>query len=522
MADSRTKNTERNIVWGAANKILLALLPFVIRTIIIKEIGVEYVGINSLFTAVLNVLSLSELGFNSSVIFVMYRGIANNDKIQLSALLGFLKRVYLIIGIFISLIGLLTIPFLDTLIHDADRLPSDINIYLIYLIFLANSVIGYCWGAYRNSLFCAYQRNDIISNIGSGTSLIFSIIQIVLLIAFKNYYVYVLIIPLITLSQNYLYVKLSKKMFPSIVPYGKLTESDKKELKKLVAGTFMGRLGAVLSVSIDNIVISAFLGVTILGYYSNYFYVISTIQGFMVLVYTSMQGALGNSVIVDSLEKNTEDLRNFTFIYNWIIGVCTFCLVFLLQPFILLWIGEEGMLPNVIVYLLCFYFFVTQSFGILGTYKQALGIVWEDRYRPLIGGLVNIGIKVLLILWLQKYGDTYSLIGVLVSTIIAHTLVNTPWSVHVTFKRYFKIGELRYYISIFYYFFVTIIACILCVPFFGIIPIDTGIHSLFYLTLRFVCAIILSNLLFYFVYFKSARFKVAKKYVLSRFHFFKY
>lgn len=229
-----------------------------------------------------------------------------------------------------------------------------------------------------------------------------------------------------------------------------------------------------------------------------------------------MQGAIGNSLITESLEKNRSDLHNFTFIYNWIVGICTFCLYFLIQPFIYLWIGKEGMLPDIIVILLCVYFFITLSFGIQGTYKQALGIVWEDRYRPLVGGLVNIALKIMFVLFLRQYGDTYSLIGVLLSTIIAQTFVNTPWGVYVTYKGYFKTGQKRYYGAILTYFVVTIAVCAVCIPIFNLLPTSSGGIGVLYIMIRLFAAIVLSNALFILIYHKTLQYKIAKQYILER------
>ena len=320
MIIDRAKNTKRNIVYGLLNKIVHIVLPFVMRTVIITEIGIEYLGINSLFSSLLGILSLAELGFDTSVVFVMYDGVAHNDNRKLKALLRLMKNVYQIIGLFIFVVGMACIPFLDCLIKDTAALPADINLIHIYIIFLINSVISYFFGGYRNCLLNAYQRGDVIANVQLDIYVLFFALQIVILTQFQNYYWYIYTLPLINIFSNLLVVYYSKKMYPEIVPEGNVTKEELAQIKKLVAGSFIAKVGAMLTVTIDNIVVSAFMGITLLAYFSNYSFIISSLITVMYIVYSSMQGGLGNSLILDTVEKNYKDMQKLNFIYAWIIG----------------------------------------------------------------------------------------------------------------------------------------------------------------------------------------------------------
>ena len=512
----RTKNTKRNIIWGTINKFVLVLLPFIIRTLIIRELGIEYVGLNSLFSSVLSVLSLTELGFDSAVVFVMYNGVAHDDIRLLNALLAFIRKAYLIIGSVILTLGSLCIPFLPHLVNDIATLPSDINLYHIYIVFLVGTVISYFFGGYRNTIVVAFQRNDIISNINTVARIVFFGIQVYVLMHYHNYYYYIYTLPICNIAINLLVVHQSKRLFPYILPKGKVSEDDKKLLKRLVAGAFIQKVGAILTVTLDSVIISAFIGVRLLGYYSNYSYITTSLIGFLFIIYTSMQGGLGNSLLLDSVEKNYKDMLRFNFIYSWLIGWCFFCCIFLFQPFILLWIGEKAILPDFIMVLLCVFLHQGECFGVFGSYKAALGIVWEDRYRPLFSGVFKLVLSLIFVYFLRDKGDEYALGGVVVSSIISYIFISSPWSAYVLFQKYFKKGLVYAYLKTYMYFFFTILAVVLSYPLFALFPAEEGTQGYVNFLFRILLCLIIPNVLFYIYFHALPEFKEAKLFIISR------
>ena len=189
MVIERTKNAVRNTLFGIINKLITLIVPFAVRTVFIRKLGLEYLGLNSLFTSVLSVLSIAELGIGTAIVFDMYSAISSNDSQALSSLFNFYKKIYRIIGAAVAAIGVLISPVIPYLIK-AD-VPSGINLYYIYAIHLLNTLSGYFLFSYRASIIVAHQRNDVISNVATVCSLITSIIQIILLLIGKNYYYYI-------------------------------------------------------------------------------------------------------------------------------------------------------------------------------------------------------------------------------------------------------------------------------------------------------------------------------------------
>jgi O-antigen/teichoic acid export membrane protein len=218
----RTKNAKKNIFWGLINKTVKIVVPFIIRTIIIYKLGEEYIGLNSLFTSILSTLSLAELGFDTAIVAIMYRYVADEDNDIINALVNFIRKAYLWVGSIILIAGCCCIPFLKLMINDYESLPNDINLYVIYLLFLINTVITYFFGGYRNSIFEAYQRQDILSNLNTGVTLLFSLFQIYALAVSHNYYVYLVLIILSNIVLNLLVYYVSIRRFRNVKPVFKL------------------------------------------------------------------------------------------------------------------------------------------------------------------------------------------------------------------------------------------------------------------------------------------------------------
>ena len=294
----RTKNASKNLLFGTIYRFILLLAPFAVRTVMIKTLGVEYVGLGSLFSSILNVLNLAELGLNSAIVFTMYGAIATNDKQQIKQLMSFYRKTYRIIGIIVLAGGCIVAPFLDYFI--SGDVPADINKYIVYFMMLISTSLTYFLFAYKTCLFTAHQRSDVPSKIGSVITLALNVTQCILLLLFKNYYFYLIVIPVSTIANNLILALLCSKKYPEYKPDGELPPEIKKSIKKKVSSLFVYKLGSIVLSSVDAIVISTFLGLTILGKYNNYYYIITALFGFFEVYYNSMTAGIGNSIKLES------------------------------------------------------------------------------------------------------------------------------------------------------------------------------------------------------------------------------
>ena len=308
---SRTKNAKRNIISGLINRTIHLVFPFIIRSVVIQTLGAEYLGLGSLFTSILQVLNLAEMGFSSAIVYNMYKPVADKDAKTICALMNLYKKIYRIIGLVVLLIGFGIMPFLHNFIGGS--VPDGVNIYVLYLIFLFNTVSTYFLFAYKSALVNAHQRNDIISNVGTATSLLQFIVQIIVLLVLKNYYVYI-IVQCITLILNNIFVAITvKRMYPKYICAGEVPKEQKKDIRKRVTGLMVQRVCATTRNSLDSIFISSMVGLTAVAIYSNYYTIMIAIIGVMGILSSSITASVGNSIVTESVRKNYNDMNKFNY-----------------------------------------------------------------------------------------------------------------------------------------------------------------------------------------------------------------
>ena len=424
MKDNKTKNSARNVFFGFALKIFDLLIPFVIRTIIIYFLGIEYAGLNSLFVSIFQVLNIAELGVGFAMTVSMYKPIVENDNLTLCALIRLYRNYYRIIGLVILLFGLLLTPTLPYLIKG--DIPGDINLYVLYFVNLGTTVFSYWLFAYRNSLLSAHQRQDIISKITLSMNFAKYGIQIALLSITKNYYFYIITNLLFQILINVVTAIISKKMYPEVVPKGELALEEKKCINRQIKDLFFSQIGMVVTLSVDSIVISIFLGLVPLGIYQNYYYILSAIIAFFTIFHQSVRASVGTNFLTKPNEENYIDFKFISFIVFLALSFSITCLICLYQPFMRIWVGEDLLLDDWCVLLFGIYLLVYELARLITCYKDYAGLWHKDRFRPLVTAIVNLTLNIILVNFIGIY-------GILISTIVAFVIINIPWG----FRRVF-------------------------------------------------------------------------------------
>lgn len=495
MKIERTRNATRNIIFGIILKTYQVLVPFLMRTVMIYLMGVQYLGLNSLFTSILQVLNLAELGVGSAMVYSMYRPIAEDDNITICALMRLYRSYYRIIGLIIATVGIGLTPFIPKLI--SGEIPADINIYILYLLNLGATVLSYWLFAYKNSILQAHQRTDVVSKVTLITNTIQYTMQIVVLCFLKNYYYYVIVALLAQALTNIITAIEADKLYPHFKPRGRVNTEQVRKINQRIKDLFTSKIGAVIYDSADTIVISSFLGLTMLAIYQNYFYIITAITGFITVVFNACTAGIGNSIVTETKEKNFYDLNKFTFIICWIAGCCSACLLCMYQPFMKLWVGSKLMLTFSAVVCFVVYFFIRQLNSLFNLYKDASGMWHEDRFRPLVAALTNLILNILLVQFIGIY-------GILISTVLAIIAVGMPWLLFnlftVVFEKKYLIDYLK---NLVFYVSIVIISCIVTY-----IICNIFIYvSLLTLMIRGIICVIIPNLVYYFVYRRTCEFK---------------
>lgn len=495
MKINRTKNAIRNILFGGILRIYQIVVPFIMRTVMIYCMGVQYLGLNSLFTSILQVLNLAELGVGSAMVYSMYKPIAEDDDKTICALMRLYQTYYRVIGMVIAVIGVSVTPFIPKLIKS--DLPIGINIYILYLLNLSATVLSYWLFAYKNSLLQAHQRIDVTSKVTLVTNTFQYIIQIFVLVVLKNYYIFVIVMLASQAMTNIVTSIVVTKMYPNYRASGKLKKETVESINHRIRDLFTSKIGAVIVNSADTIVISAFLGLTMLAIYQNYFYILSAIISIGTIVFSACTAGVGNSLIVESKEKNFRDLRKFTFMIAWFSGFCTVCLLCLYQPFMDIWVGRELELGFLAIVCFCIYYFVYEINQLLNLYKDAAGIWHEDRFRTLITALSNLVMNLIMV---QFWG----IYGVILSTVLSTVFVGMPWLLHNLFTLLFDKSQLiSYFKRLMLYAFVTCSGCI----------VTYGVCTMIMLTgwglliVRLIICCIVPNLIFLIAYRKLSEFE---------------
>ena len=491
----RTKNASRNIVFGVVLKVYQLAIPFLMRTAMIYVMGVQYLGLNSLFASVLQVLNLAELGVGSAMVFSMYKPIAEDDRTKICALMKLYKLYYRIIGIVIMALGLVLLPFIPKLIKG--DVPSDVNVYILYLINLLATVLSYWLFAYKNSILQAHQRVDIVSKVSFISSTVQYALQLLVLFAFKNYYLYILVMLFTQVMTNITTAIVADRMYPQYKPEGALDKSEIEVINARIKDLFTAKLGAIIVNSADTIVISAFLGLTMLAVYQNYFFILSSVIAIITILYNSIRAGIGNSLIVESKQKNFNDLNTLTFLICWIAGMCSSCFICLYQPFMKIWVGEKLMLDFWAVIFLTVYFYIYEVNQLLNLYKDAGGIWHEDRFRPLVTALTNLAMNIIMV-------NFWGIYGVMLSTVISMVLVGMPWLLHNLFTMLFEKEGLPILLrKIVLYMVIGFVACVISYNLAEFITIPGFIG----LILKGIIAVVIPNVIFIVCYFKQQEFK---------------
>ena len=491
----RIENTKRNIVTGEIDRFLGILLPFIVRTMMIHLMGAEYLGLTSLYYSILQMLNMAEMGFGAAIVYSMYKPIAENDTTTINALLKFYRTVYRVVGIVVTVVGIAIVPLLPHLIKD--KAPEDVNIYIVYAIFLSNNFLNCFIYPNRRALISAFQREDLNLRMHIVVQLMMYGLQILFLILAGGYYLYVLTIPFLTVTYALLCNHQFKKYFGEYTEEGSLNTEVREAIKKQVAGLTVRRLAMYSRDTFDSMFVSAYLGLGINAIYGNYYYVMDSIVMVMAVIRSSMAGGVGNSIAMDSESKNIKDMHRINFLFMVASGWCTACLLCLYQPFMGIWVGEKMKLPFYMAIIFSAYFYILKMGDIRSLYAESVGIWWQGRYLAVFEAIANI-----LLNWI--FIKNFGLFGIVLATLISYFIFNFIGGAFILYKYYFKHEKIsEYFLKEAKYLIITAGICVITYFITSYIP-DKGI--LLFIVKGIVCAIV-PFILYVLIYIRSKEFK---------------
>ena len=410
----RTLNSLKNVLGNFANSLVLNLLRFVSRIVFVKVLSDVYLGVNGLLSNVLGLLALAELGIGTAISYSLYKPLANKDDEKCRSLMKFYKKAYRIIAIIVLILGLILLPFLPWFIKDTTGID---NLSLIYLIFLGNMVISYLF-SYKRTLITADQKNYKITPFLMFYNFLMTTLQIVILIVFKNYILYLLVQTVCIVLENITVNTYITKKYPYLKNINKADPIDSNELagiKTNIKALMLHKIGSYVLTATDNIVISKFIGIVTVGVYSNYVLIYNTISNFIYMFVSNVTASFGNLIASGNKKKIYSVFKEMDFIAYCLYGVSAICLIFVFNPFIEFVFGEKFVLPFIVVVLIMVNYYLVGINQVPITIQSAAGAYKYDKYIPLVEATLNVIVSVILVQYI-------GLPGVLIGTFVSYLL----------------------------------------------------------------------------------------------------
>lgn len=491
---SRVEKTLKNTISSLGVQAGNTILNFISRTVLIKKLGETYLGINGLFSNILTMLSLTELGVGAALIYLMYKPMAENDEERLNVLMGVYSKIYTAVGIIVLIIGIGLTPFITFFMKET---PDIQHIYLIYMLYVINMASSY-FLVYKSSIITVAQKAYIVTLVKFAFNIIQNITQIVVLLMTKNYILFYFCTIIFTLVGNIVISKKAEKLFPFLKKKSKkkLEQEEKKEIIKNVSAMFVHKIGSFIVLGTDNLLIGKFVGIVEVGLYSNYVMFTAPITSLVSSLMDSVTASVGNLVNYEDKERVHQVFKNIYFMTCWLVGFCAVALCVLCNPFITIWLGERYIFAEHIVMIIVLNFYLTLIRKPANVFKETLGLFWNDRYKSIIEAMVNLVVSIILV---KKVG----IFGVFLGTTISTVAVCLWVEPYILYKRYFGIHLLDYFKMFFKYTLTNILAIVII----KVIMAQVTVNGFFTFVIAFLLSMIIPNALYILFFYKSREMK---------------
>ncbi len=406
----------RNIKYSAVNYIAVNLLKFIVRMVFIKTLPIEYLGVNGLFTNVLAMLSLAELGIGPAIVYSLYKPLAYGNKETVKSIMNLFKKVYIAVGGIILVLGLMLFPFLDIFIKEGQSVPQ---VHYFYLLFLLNTVVSYLW-TYKRSLLIADQKQYVVNIYQAAVQVLVAVLQIIFLLIFKDYLSFIILMLLGTVLENFSIAHKADKEYSYLNEKAEILDLDiKQQIVKNTKAMIFHKIGGMVVFSSSNLVLSKFAGLAAVGLYSNYYMVIAALNTFAAKFFESITASIGNFMVLEGSSKKIKAFKITEFITALQASICFCGLYVLFNSFVELWVGKEYLFGEAVVAAMAFSFYLTYMRKAVCMFKDATGLYWNDRYKPLAESIINLAASIYLTIH-------YGVIGVVLGGIIS-TLLTCFW-----------------------------------------------------------------------------------------------
>lgn len=495
----RTVNSFKNIAVGMGGQLLTTLLQFISRAVFIRTIGLAYLGVNGLFSNVLLLLNIMELGIGSAIVFSLYKPLASGDEQKVRACMALMKRAYNIIGLCVLAAGLALLPVLPYLMKGTTDL---VDINTVYLLYVAQSATSYWFFSYKGVILNADQKRYVASLVSHGVRILTVAVQIAILCLFRSFLGYVAVGVVSNVVRNLFIALAVNRRYPYMKKRctEKLPKEERRAIFKNIYGLSLNKMSSAVLNGTDNLVISGIIGTIVVGYYSNYLMVLVAITNAAQIVFSAFTSSIGNLYAEQGKEKSEFVFRCLNFLNFWVYGFCAICLWELLPPFITVLAGEGAVFSAAVTLAIVMNFLTEGLQNAVISYRDACGLFWQGRYRPVATIFINIAVSVALA---YKIG----ILGVILGTIVSR-FVTTWWFEPKLIHKYaFGISSRGYFLR---YFRSLAVICITGVAV-HLITLPFAEVTAFNFVVRCAVCAVVPNAVFFLMFRKSREFK----YILS-------
>jgi O-antigen/teichoic acid export membrane protein len=407
--DSALKNVKSTMIVYIAKTIL----QFAVRMVFVRVLPIEYLGINGLFSNILAVLSLAELGIGPAIIFSLYKPLALGDSETVKSLMRLFKKTYISIGVVILILGVALTPWLDFFIQSR---PDIDHLEWIYLLFVLDTGVSYFY-SYKRNLLLADQK-QFVANFYQGVfQVALGILQMIFLVVTQSFWPFIILKVLATFLENVMVARKADTLYPLLhsTAIRPLDSDIKQTIVRNVEAMIFHKVGGIAVFSTSNIIISKFVGLTAVGLYSNYYLIINSIQGISGQIFGSLTASVGNLVAVEGQEKKIAVFKILQFLTAWIAFYISIGLYVMFNPLIELWLGPAYVFADSIVFVMVLNFYLTYMRKGVETFKDAMGLFWNNRYMPIAETIINLSAGIYLV---QKYDIVGALLAMTISTVL--------------------------------------------------------------------------------------------------------
>lgn len=434
-----------NVSVSIAFRLVLLIANVLVRRYLIKYIGNDVNGLNSLYLSILDFLSVAELGVGSAITYCMYKPIVDGNTQKVLSLYKLFKKIYFIIGIIIAVAGCALMPALPYLAKGYEK--ANVNLYITFGLMLLSVVATYFFSA-QTSLMNAYEDTYVATTVTSFGRILQNVLQLVVLFTLKSFEWYLTCRVISAVAQWALSEIIVKKRYPSVfaVKPEKIDDETKKEITKNVKAMFMHNIGRVLVNTIDSIIISAFIGVTVLGKYSNYVLIMNAMIGTIALFFTPLTATIGHLFVKDV--ETFKKYFGFFFTLNFCLG-CVFFLGYyaVIDDFITLFFGDGLKLEKSISFVITVNYFIQFMRQATLLFRNASGTFYYDRFKPIAEGLSNLVLSIAFVLLFRHFfNDDLAVVGVIVATIITNLFICHIVEPHVLHKYAFHVSTKQFFL----------------------------------------------------------------------------